>query len=499
MTIFNQGSVNPSAAGLPGVYVNVQPPPSAPLTGAPSDIMGVVGTASWGPVGVPVPFDGEASCALAFGVMKPRKFDITTAVRAAQMNGCENFRGVRVTDGTDLAASALIGGATGLGITARYTGADGAGIAVELAAGTKANTLRINITMPGHAPEIIDNVAAVAAANASWLALAAAINAGSALIVASAGAATAAPVVGVYQLVGGSDGAAGVVAASLVGTDTAPRTGMYALRNTGVATFTLADCDDPATFSAQTAFAVSEMAYGFAATAAGETVSGFATHMAGQDNPWLKVIFGDWPYLLDTVNGNVNRMISPASFAAGAKAALGPQNSGLNKPLLGIVGTQSSLANKVWTTAELKLIGQNRGDIILMSSPGGEYPSLAFGRNSSSDSARRQDTYTGMTNYLARSFDQKAGVGRFVGRNATPEETREAQSTLGTFLQLEWDAERIGNVQRTVPYSVTMDNSAILTGVQRAVVKVQYLSVIEDFLVDFTGGATVQIPSQQAA
>lgn len=498
MTIFNQGNVNPAAAGLPGVYVGVQPPPSAPLTGAPSDIMGVVGTASWGPVDVAVPFGDEASGALVFGTMNARKLDLVTAVHVAQMNGCANFRGVRRTDGSDLAASLLVGGSTGLAGTARYTGSDGAGIQLTLEAGTKANTLRANITMPGQAPEIIDNIAAVAATNASWLALRDALNAGSQLTVWSAGAATTAPVPGVYQFTGGSDGAAGVTAAALVGTDTAPRTGMYALRGSGVATFTLSDCDDPATFAAQTAFGVSEMAYGYATTAAGDTVSGFASKMAGQDNPWLKVIFGDWCYFLDTVNGNVNRMISPAAFAAGNKCALGPQNSGLNKPLYGIVGTQSSLANKVWATPELKLIGSARGDIVLMSSPGGEYPSLAFGRNSSSDASRRQDTYTTMTNYLARSFDQKAGVGRFVGRNITPDETREAQSTLQSFLQLEWQpGGRIGNSQGTVPYSVTMDNSADLQGVQRAAVKVQYLSVIEEFYVDFTGGATVQIASQQ--
>lgn len=497
MTIFNFGNANPSASGVPGVVVNVQPPPAAPLTGAPADILGVVGVGSWGPVGVPVAFSDEASAALAFGPMVNRRHDLVTGAHAAVQNGVQNFRGVRVTDGSDTAASAQIGGSTGLAVTARYTGTLGAGLKLIIGPGTKDNTKRVAITMPGRAPEIIDNIAAVAASNASWLALRDAINANSKLVVTSAGVSTSAPVDGTYGLTGGADGASGVTQTMLVGSDSVPRNGVYALRSTGVAVFFIVDNDDSDTWAAQTAFAKSEMAYGFSSSPSGDTTDGFAAAMVGQDDPWFKVLLGDWHYMLDGVN-NVTRLISPAAVAAGRKVALGPQQSLLNQPLFGIIGTQSSEAGKIWTPAELQLVGQARGDIILMTSAGGDYPSCAFGRNSSSDPARRQDTYTGMTNYLARSFDSKAGTGRFVGRNATAEETREAKSTLGTFLQLEWEAERIGNVAGTLPYSVEIDNSAILQGMQKAKVRVQYLSVVEYFVIDLTGGATVQIASQAA-
>jgi hypothetical protein len=495
MTTFNFGNANPTASGVPGVVVNVQPPPSAPLTGAPSDILALAGVASWGPVGVQVAFSDEAGAAVAFGPMANRKYDLSTGVHAAAMNGAGNFRGVRVTDGTETAAAAQIGGGTGLAVTAKYTGSLGAGIKVQIGPGTKPSTKRVVISMPGHQAEVIDNIAATAASNASWLALRDAINTNSSLVVTSAGALATAPADGTFPLAGGSDGASGVTTTMLVGSDTVPRTGMYALRSSGAAVFFLVDCDDSATYAAQTAFAKSEMAYGFGSSPSGDTTSAFATGMAGQDDPWFKVLFGDWTYILDGVN-KITRLIAPSAVAAGRKVSLGPQNSLLNKPIYGIIGTQSSLAGKVWDPAQLQLIGQARGDIITMSSPGGEYPSCAFGHNSSSDQATRQDTYTGMTNYLARSFDTKAGTGRFIGRNATAEEAREAQSTIGSFLQLEWDAERIGNAAGTLPYSVEIDNAAILQGIQKAKVRVQYLAVIETFLIDLTGGQTVQIASQ---
>ena len=77
----------------------------------------------------------------------------------------------------------------------------------------------------------------------------------------------------------------------------------------------------------------------------------------------------------------------------------------------------------------------------------------------------------------------------------TPDEQREAKSSLGGFLQVEWDAGRIGNAQGTLPYSVDIDNTPALVqkGIQKAVVRAQYQSVVEYFLVDLTGGQTVEI------
>lgn len=508
MTVLYQSGANPAAFGVPDLYVQVQAPPSAALPGAPSDILAIVGTAIWGPKNSPVAFSEEAGGALWFGSMQARKYDLMTQVHAAAMQGARNFRAVRITDGTDLAASLTLQ-TNGMTLTSKYTGSGGNSIQGRIDTGTAPSTWKVTIMKPGWAPEVFDNIPGTL--NAAWVNIAAAINLGqggqraaSRIVVATAGASVTSPTVGAtVTLAGGTDGVTTINAAAMVGVDTTPRTGMYALRNTGAAVFLLADMDDSASWAAQAAFALAEQSYAFLVSPSGDTISTFTSTMAsvGMDNPWAKAIFGDWAYMLDSVAGRV-RLVSPQGFLAGKKVAIGPHESTLNKPLQGIVGTQKSYASEVYSAAELQLLATARGEVITMNSVGGAYPSARFGRNSSSDKSRQQDTYTGMTNYLASSFNSAAGLGRFVGRLITPDQMREAAATIGGFLQAEWDNGRIGNAQGTLPYSVQVDNDnnpqdQVELGIEKATVMVQYLSVIEYFLVDFTGGATVEIRTAQ--
>ena len=502
MTISYQGGANPAAQGVPGLYVNVQAPPAAALAGAPANILGIVGTASWGPVNSPVRFGDYASGAAAFGDMKARKYDLMTQVAAAYQQGANNFVGVRVTDGTDAAATVAVQ-TNCITLTAKYTGTRGNSLVCSIGPGTAASSFKATITMPGLQPETFDNLTGTG--NAFWVALAAAINAGqstnrpaSALVTATAGVGVTAPATANYTLTGGTDGVTTITGAVLIGADTTPRTGMYALRNTGTAAFLLADCDTSTTWTTQQAFGISELTEPFCVSPAGDTIANFTTTMntAGIDNPWCKVIFGDWVYMVDGVN-NVTRLVSPQGFLAGKKIALGPHNSVLNKPLAAVAGTQKSTLNQTYSNAELQAIAAARGDVIVMNSIGGNYASAAFGRNSSSDPGRRQDVYTTMTDYLVSSLNASAGLGAFVGRLITPTEMREAASCISAFLQNEVDAGRIDS------FSVQVDgnnNPASQTklGVQKATVLVTYLSVLEYFLVDFTGGQTVVSATAQA-
>src|SRR4051812_49214874 len=108
MTIVQQGQVNTTALLVPDLIVQIVPPSWTLLNGVPTNILGVVGTANWGPVNSPTIAGGVADAARLFGTMQARKFDLTTAVAAAALQGAANFRLVRVTDGTDVAASGLI-------------------------------------------------------------------------------------------------------------------------------------------------------------------------------------------------------------------------------------------------------------------------------------------------------------------------------------------------------------------------------------------------------
>ena len=48
MPIVQQGSVNTTALVVPDLYVQIVPPQNLVLNGVPTNVVGVVGTASWG-------------------------------------------------------------------------------------------------------------------------------------------------------------------------------------------------------------------------------------------------------------------------------------------------------------------------------------------------------------------------------------------------------------------------------------------------------------------
>ena len=104
--IVQQGQINTTALSVPGLYVQIVPPSWTLLNGVPTNILGIVGTATWGPVDSPTIASGVTDTASQFGAMQPRKYDLGTAVAAASsQGGSAALRLVRVTDGTDVAAS----------------------------------------------------------------------------------------------------------------------------------------------------------------------------------------------------------------------------------------------------------------------------------------------------------------------------------------------------------------------------------------------------------
>src|ERR671932_783950 len=105
MPVVQAGTLNTTALVVPDLYVQIVPPQNLVLNGVPTNIVGVVGTASWGPVNQPVIVGTMADYARSFGAIQPRKFDMGTQVATAVQQGAQNFRCVRVTDGTDMAAN----------------------------------------------------------------------------------------------------------------------------------------------------------------------------------------------------------------------------------------------------------------------------------------------------------------------------------------------------------------------------------------------------------
>ena len=148
MPIVQQGSINTTALVVPDLYVQIVPPQNLVLNGVPTNVVGVVGTASWGPVGHPVIVATMADYAQSFGPVMARKYDMGTQVAAAVQQGAQNFRCIRVTDSTDSAAQAVLPGTT-VTFTALHTGSLGNRVVLTLSQGSKATTWRLTISLPG--------------------------------------------------------------------------------------------------------------------------------------------------------------------------------------------------------------------------------------------------------------------------------------------------------------------------------------------------------------
>ena len=508
MTVVQQGSINTTSLVVPDVLIQIVPPQQNYINGIPTNILGIVGTAQWGPVNAPTTIGTLAQFVQTFGAIQARKYDLGTAAWAATLNGANNMVCVRVTDGTDAAATAAIG-TTGLTVTGRYTGSLGNAISVAIAAGTAANSWKVTVTVAGLYPEVFDNLAAGLTANAVWVTIAAAINSGfgalrgaSMLIVAAAGASVAAPVAGTTALTGGTDGITTITSTTLLGVDGTSRTGMYALRSTGASVAMLSDCDTSTSWTTQCAYGLSEGTYMIMVSPAGDTIGNAVTTKgtAGIDCYDAKLLIGDWCYFNDTVNGIPNRLVSPQGFVAGRLSALSPEQSSLNKQLYGIIGTQKSnqATNNVYSSADLQLLAQAGIDVVTNPVPGGRYFGIRIGRNTSSNPAINGDNYPRLTNFIAYTLNVAMGI--YIGRLQSPTVRAQALGSIKSFLAGMQQQGMIGDVNNPTkpPFTVQLNAannpaSRVALGYMQVDVRVTYLSVITVLLVNVEGGQTVSV------
>ncbi len=514
MPIVQQGSLNTTALVVPDLYVQIVPPQNLVLNGVPTNVVGVVGTASWGPVGQPVIVGTMTDYAVSFGPIMARKHDMGTPVAAAVQQGAANFRCVRVTDGTDTAAQFEVPGTNFL-FTAVYTGSLGNQIAAVLGTGSQAGTWRLTLALPGGTPEVYDNIGGTGAA--FWQNLAAAVNDGqgpqrgpSLLVVANAGGYAGAPVAFTWTFVTGPAGTDGanVTALNLVGVDVAPRTGMFALRGLGCSLALLADEDDATQWPTQAAFALSEGIYMILCGPAGDTITNalIVKQAAGLDTYACKLMFGDWIWWSDQVNAVV-RLISPQGFVAGRLANLSPEQSSLNKPLYGVVGSQKSGTpgtgqTTSYSSVELQALFRAGIDVISNPQPGGFYWGVRCGHNSSSNAATSGDNYTRLTNYIAATL--AAGMGQYVGQVVNAALFRRIRSTQLSFLQNMLSQGMLGSADGSVPFSVICDTSnnpqsRTSLGYVQSDAQVQYQAINEKFIVNIEGGQTVTVTQQSLA
>lgn len=512
MPISQQGNVNTTSLIVPDLYVQIVPPQNLVLNGVPTNIIGVVGSASWGPVNEPAIVATMADYAQQFGGVVPRKYDMGTQVATAVQQGAQNFRCVRVTDGTDTAAATAVPGSNAA-FTAIYTGSLGNDITVTLGSGSQPNTWMLTAMLPGFVPEVYDGLTGNGAA--FWAGLAAAVNSGlgpqrgpSQLIIASPGGTTASPAPFSLTLgasSAGADGASHVGGSQLIGADTAGRTGMYALRGQGCGLGVLADCDDSTTWSTQAGFALDEGIYMILTTPAGDTIANAVTTIgqAGLNSYAAKLMFGDWLWWADQANNTV-RLVSPQGFTAGRLANLSPEQSSLNKQIYGIIGSQrtgtpKSGQNTTYASADLSAILGAGLDVICNPQPGGSYWGVRGGNNTSSNAATDGDNYTRLTNYIAETL--AAGMGQYVGQVINSSLFQQIRSTQLSFLNNMFRQGLLGSTDGSLPFSVICDasnNPPSRTGLGyvQSDAQVQYQAINERFIVNVEGGQTVQVSMQ---
>lgn len=167
--ITNGASLNLTGLQTDDAYIQVVAPPNI-VNGVPTDIVGVVGTASWGPVGVPTFLGSGNDAVQQFGQMSAASLtdphdlptDLYLAFGQAQSQALLSGWAVRVTDGTDtVASSQLLVGASAAAVTATLTGNLTVGDGLQLIATSSALTgSPITITYTTRAGDTLASMAA---------------------------------------------------------------------------------------------------------------------------------------------------------------------------------------------------------------------------------------------------------------------------------------------------------------------------------------------------
>lgn len=238
---------------------------------------------------------------------------------------------------------------------------------------------------------------------------------------------------------------------------------------------------------------------------AGDTIQNavITKQQAGLDSYAAKLMFGDWLWWSDTVN-NIVRLVSPQGFVGGRLANLSPEQSSLNKPLYGIIGSQKSGApgsgqSSSYSLADLSVLLSAGMDVIANPQPGGNFWGVRGGHNTSSNAATNGDNYTRLTNYIAATL--AAGMGLYVGQVINANLFQQIRATQLSFLQNMFNQGLLGSIDGSLPFSVICDlsnNPPSQTGLGyvQSNAQVQYQAINEKFIVNIEGGQTVQVSVQ---
>lgn len=525
-TILSASSFNAASLSAPGAYVVVSPPPALPA-GTQTNIGAVVGTASWGPLNTPVLLSGQAQASQAFGLLSSASvtggpsggvdphdlaWDLTLAFnQAAGARAPIGIWGVRVSDGTDTKATyTLLDTATptpanGGALTALYSGTMGNKIKVVLAAGGAASSTTVSLMgFANGYTEVFPNLPNTG----FWAALKSALANGisgvrgpSQLCSFTPAASSLPPALGTFTLATGTDGRSAVTTAELTGSSASyPYTGAYSLQGLPFppTEFWIAGLTDNTAFANMQAFADSIGAQFSFAFPTGTASATAVTDLQGYGVADYQVnAFKDWLYIFDSINNQV-RLTNPVAVGVGRILTLSPEESPLNKPVYGVIGTErfnpSTGVNQPYGNVELGLLNTAGIMFITNPCPGGAYFGFGTGVNTAMQTNVTEGPveFARMTNFEASTIGQMSGP--FVGQLQSQSPDDPFRQAVRTAFNSEFQQQvEQGMIDA---YSVQCDTgnnsqASIAAHICYVYVKLTYLSSVWYFVAQLTGGTTV--------
>lgn len=154
MPIVAEGVLNYNSLQVDDLYVVLIPPQTPLIQGYPTDGIGFVGIATWGPLNTPIPFGDIGSALRNYGNLTTHANDLITEAIGALKQGANNLYGVRVSDGSDLASTVLVKDSAGnniLTLSGLYTGTEGDSIRGVISPGSNSTAVAATgtITLSG--------------------------------------------------------------------------------------------------------------------------------------------------------------------------------------------------------------------------------------------------------------------------------------------------------------------------------------------------------------
>ena len=404
----------------------------------------------------------------------------------------------------------LAGGGTAIvTLEALYHGTEGDNISASFTPGgnstVAAPTWTLSLARTGVAPqsEVYPNLpeTGLAAAIVNALANGLSVSRGaSKLARATAGAGTLVPAQSSQALSGGANGDTSITNSQQLGSDAViPATGMYAMEAQGVQQFILSGNTSTATWTSALAFAQNTGAlFVVAFPADTDSAAAIAAKKAAGGDSAYGVFVKDWVQVLDTQN-DVMRLVSPAGIVVGKIASQSPEQSPGNKPVVGVLATERTLAEQPYLPSEIADLSKAGITFITNPCPGGSYFGLRHGLNGSSNNAINDIPWTRMTNFIAFSLNQS--FGEFIDQlqaAVTGDPVRSAAETkLRNFFNKLKKARMIEDFSVDMSFGESGVNTpqSVADGFMIANVRVKYLSVIRYFVVTLIGGKTVDVKS----